>query len=80
MLIVGSAYQEFLLIIRYAIFIGYQTSCVRSESEENGKSLKRTWRDQTLDSEVTVWLFPKGFIVVSHREHTVLEKTTISRL
>ena len=40
-LLVGSAYQNcFLIIMRDAIFIGYQTAFGRSESAENGASLK----------------------------------------
>ena len=32
---------------------GYQTACVRSESDENGASLNPMWHAQTLDGDVT---------------------------
>ena len=41
----------------------HQTACVRSESDENGASLKLTWHDQTLDGHVAVCLFPQQLIV-----------------
>ena len=61
-LVVGSAYQDCLLIIRYAIFTSYQTACVRSESDETGASLTPTWHDQTLDGDVTLCLLPSQLI------------------
>ena len=45
-------------ILQYVIFIGYQTAHVRSKSDENGATLKPTWHDQMLNSDITVCLFP----------------------
>ena len=40
-LMAGSAYQECL----YTTFIGHQTACVRSETEER----REAWKEETLD-------------------------------
>ena len=56
--VVGLAYQECLLIYTRTDFPWQSVSFVRSESDENGASLKPALSKQILDSDITACHFP----------------------
>ena len=47
-------------------FMGCPTACVRSESDENGASLKATRQYQTFNCDILVWSHSNSYMLQSY--------------